>query len=384
MLLLVTLLFLFVVALCARDLDHELRAPLIVPRHGDPITGPLVSVIIPARDEAARIGACLESLTEQRYRSFEVLVVDDHSTDGTGAIARGFAERLPALHVLDGAELPAGWAGKCWACWQAASLSQGEWLLFLDADVVAQPDLIGALVARAGRAQLDAVTLMPLQRFGSLAERLLIPAFQTIMYSVYPLREVSDPQQAAAFFNGQAILIRREVYAESGGHEAVRGSVLEDADFGALVKAAGHRILAAHAPDLLHVRMYDSWASVSEGLGKNAVAGYRSGGWRSGWAGFRQSLVAYGWLYLVAGGVALWLIQGAPIGLAILAHGLALLAITIGVTGWLFQRRYRVSPLLALGYPFGLALYYALALRGLVRVQSGRGVVWKGRTLSGR
>jgi len=344
----------------------------------------LVTVIIPARNEASRIAACLNGLASQHYRSFEVIVVDDHSTDETGEIARGFAARLPMLEVINGAELPADWAGKCWACWQAATQAHGELLLFLDADVVPLPGLVGALVARATSSQLDAITLMPLQHFGTPAEWLLIPAFQTIMYGVYPLHEVSDPHKQPAFFNGQAIMISRAVYAASGGHAAVRDSVLEDADFGARVKAAGYRILAAHAHTLLTVRMYDNWPSVCEGLGKNAVAGYRSGGWRSGWVGFRQSLIGYAWLYLLGSGAAWWLTSRTPIGLVVALHGLVLLAITLGTTTWLFHRRYRASPLLALGYPIGLGLYYALALNGLFRVKSGLGVTWKGRVLSGK
>lgn len=381
---LVTAVFLGVAALCVQDITRELLAPHMVAKPDDPVAGPLVTVIIPARNEASRIAACLNGLASQHYRSFEVIVVDDHSTDGTGEIARGFTAQLPLLEVASGAELPADWAGKCWACWQAATQARGEWLLFLDADVVPLPGLVGALVAQAAATQLDAITLMPLQRFGTLAERLLIPAFQTIMYGVYPLHEVSDRQKQPAFFNGQAILISRVVYATSGGHAAVRGSVLEDADFGARVKAAGYRILAAHAHGLLGVRMYDNWPSVREGLGKNAVAGYRSGGWRSGWVGFRQSLIGYAWLYLLGGGTAWWLTSGAPLGLVIALHGLALLAMTLGTTAWLFHRRYRASPLLALGYPIGLGLYYALALHGLFRVKSGLGVTWKGRVLSGK
>lgn len=381
---LVAAVFLLVVALCIQDIVRELLAPQITENPQDSTSGPLVTVIIPARNEATRIAACLEGLANQYYHSFEVIVVDDHSTDDTGEIARSFAARLPTLEVASSAELPTDWAGKCWACWQAASQARGEWLLFLDADVVPLPGLVGALVARATTNHIDAITLMPLQRFGTLAEQLLIPAFQTIMYGVYPLHEVSNPQKQPAFFNGQAILIHQTVYTASGGHAAVRDSVLEDADFGAQVKAAGYRILAAHAHSLLTVRMYDDWRSVREGLGKNAVAGYRSGGWRSGWVGFCQSLIGYGWLYLLGAGAAWWLTNRAPLGLAVAAHGIVLLAITGSTTAWLFHRRYRASPLLAAGYPIGLALYYALALHGLFRVKTKRGVTWKGRVLSGR
>lgn len=381
---LVTIGFLAIVGLSAQDVLRTLLAPQL----GIPPTsrthGALVSVLIPARNEAARISACLEGLAQQHYRSFEVIVVDDHSSDGTAEVVKQFAGRLPALSVLTGAELPSGWAGKCWACWQAAAQARGEWLLFLDADVAPQPDLLAALVERAEHASADAITLMPRQVLDSLAELLLIPAFQTILYGVYPLHVVSKASSGIGFFNGQAILIRRAVYAATDGHRSVRASVLEDADFGAQVKAAGFSILAAEAFDLLDARMYTDWPSVREGLGKNAVAGYRSGGWRSGWVGFRQTLIAYGGVYMLLAGALLWAGGAGVLGIVVLAHGLALQLVTLGVIGWLFRRRYNLSPLWGLGYPLGLTLYFALAFRGFIRVRSGRGVVWKGRVLSGR
>lgn len=372
--------FLVITGCCVQAVLQAQLAPRLGP--AVPTVGPLVSVIIPARNEAARIGTCLAGLAAQQYCHFELIVIDDHSTDATTALVSSYRDRLPQLHLLTSASLPDGWAGKCWACWQAAQQAQGEWLLFLDADVVPQPDLLGALIANA--AQADATTLLPLQRFGSLIERLVIPAFHTILYGVYPLDQVSNQRTAIAFFNGPAIFIRRAVYAATDGHRSVRASVLEDADYGQVVKEAGYRIFAADAPDLITIRMYNGWASLCEGLGKNAVAGFRSGGARSALVGLGQSLIAFGPSYLLLAGVIAWLLHATPVALVIFAHGLVLQALTLGVTGWLFRRRHRIAPLWALGYPLGLAIYFALTLYGLVRVRSGRGVRWKGRVLPGR
>ena len=338
-----TLFFLLIAACCAQDMLRAQLAPRLAPNEALPQHGPLISVIVPARNEALRISGCLAGLAAQGYRDFELIVVDDHSTDGTAEVVRRYARQVPVLTVLASAELPTGWAGKCWACWQAAQQAHGEWLLFLDADVAPQPGLLGALVANAASA--DATTLMPLQRFGTLAERLLIPAFHTILYGLYPLHQVSDQRSPLAFFNGPAIFIRRDVYAATDGHRSVRESVLEDADYGRVVKAAGFRIRAADAPDVLHIRMYDGWRSLREGLGKNAVAGFRSGGGRSTWVGFRQSLIAFGPLYLVGAGAAAWFMQPTPIALAVLTHGVVLLTLVLLMTGWLFVRRHRISPL---------------------------------------
>jgi glycosyltransferase involved in cell wall biosynthesis len=376
---------LLVLACCAQDVLRELRAPRLGPDEPAPARGPLVSVVIPARDEAARIGPCLEGLAGQTYADLEVVVVDDGSTDGTAELARSYAGRLPGLEVLGGAPLPPGWAGKCWACWQGAAQARGEWLLFLDADVAPRPALVAALAARAQARGLDLLTLMPLLRLSSPAERLVLPAFISILQGLYPLRAVSDPRSPVAFANGQCIFVRRAVYAATGGHRSVRASVLEDTDYGQRVKASGYRLEAAAAPDLIEVRMYTGWASLAEGLRKNAAAGWRSGGaLRSTWVGLRQALIAFGPLYLLLGGALLWRLRpGGALAAALLLHGLGLAAVTLGCAAWLARRRHRLAPAWGACYPLGLALYFAIAAGGFARVWSGRGVQWKGRSVRG-
>jgi hypothetical protein len=380
-LLIVPLLSLGVAALYAADLLADARAPTLGPAPAQPPDGPLVSVLIPARNEAARLGSCLAGLAAQRYRSFEVIVVDDGSTDGTAELARGYAEQLPALDVIPGAALPEGWAGKCWACWQAAGQARGAWLLFLDADVLPAPELLAALVQRAEAGGLDLLTLLPQLRLGTAAEKIVLPAFFALLTTLYPLARVSDPRSPVAFANGPCLMLRRTVYDATDGHRAVRASILEDTDLGQRVKAAGYRIAAAHAPALIAVRMYDGWASLSEGLSKNAVAGYQSGGARSFWVGARQSLVAFAPGYLLLAGAALaWARPGAALGLVLLAHGVALLGVALLCWSVLAARRYRLAPWWGALFPLGTAIYFGLAGWGLLRLRLGRGVTWKGRT----
>jgi glycosyltransferase involved in cell wall biosynthesis len=366
--------------LCLHDLLRERAAPLLRPG-ATPAVRPLISVLIPARDEAQRIGACLEGLARQSYRDFELVIVDDHSADATAAIVRGYAARLPSLELLAGAALPAGWAGKCWACWQAAGRARGEWLLFLDADVTPRPELLAALIARANARSLDLLTLMPLQRLGSLAERVVMPAFFALLYGLYPLGQVGEPRSPIAFANGPCLLIRRQVYAAIGGHQTVRASILEDTELGRCVKAAGYRLEAAAAPDLIEARMYAGWHSLAEGLGKNAVAGYRSGGARSAWVGLRLALVAFLPLYLLlAGALMLAARPGAPIGVVVSLHGALLAAVGLACWGGMARRRYRIALWWGALFPLGLAIYFWLAARALLRLRTGRGVTWKGRS----
>jgi chlorobactene glucosyltransferase len=366
-------------AFCLQDVLRERLTPTLAPGTAL-VAQPLISVLIPARDEAERIGACLAGLAGQSYRNFDLLVVDDHSIDATAAIVHSYAAQLPALDVLPSIALPAGWAGKCWACWQAASSARGDWLLFLDADVIPRPDLLAALVARAEARSLDLLTLMPLQQLGSLAERVIMPAFFALLYDLYPLDQVSNPRSSIAFANGPCLLIRREVYFAIGGHQAVRASILEDTELGQIVKAAGYRLEAAVAPDLIEARMYTGWASLAEGLGKNAVAGYRSGGTRSGWVGAQLALVAFlPWYLLLAGALLALAWPGAAIGAVLMLHGALLAALALLCWSWLAGRRYRIAPWWGALFPIGLAIYFWLAARALLRLRSGRGVTWKGR-----
>lgn len=126
--------------------------------------------------------------------------------------------------------------------------ARGEWLLFLDADVLPRPELLAALVARATTGQRDLLTLMPLLLLGSPAERIVLPAFFALLYGLYPLQLVSDPRSPIAFANGPCLLIRRAAYAAVGGHQAVRASILEDTELGQRVKAAGYRLEGGRRP----------------------------------------------------------------------------------------------------------------------------------------
>jgi cellulose synthase/poly-beta-1,6-N-acetylglucosamine synthase-like glycosyltransferase len=284
--------------------------------------------------------------------------------------------------VLRGKPLPDGWSGKCWACWQAAEASTYSWLLFLDADTAPAPELIATLLARAEARGLDFLTLFPLLELESFWERLLMPPFAGIIQAAFPLNRINDPRSPLALANGQCILIRRDVYLATGGHAAVRASVLEDVQLAQVVKGHGYRIEIAGGPDLMRVRMYTNLAEISEGLRKNAWAGYSAGGWRSAWGAFRQALLACAPLVLIlGGGVALALHH--PAAAALLAFGGLLYLLTTSFWGYSVHRLFQISPLWGLLFPFGTVGYFILAALAWLSIRRGAGVRWKGRAYHG-
>ncbi|MBV9791173.1 MAG: glycosyltransferase [Chloroflexi bacterium] len=379
-LVLLSLLFL---AIIIRDLQSANRVPLLAPERLQPEHTPSLMVIIPARNEAGRIERCLEGLAAQQLPHLDILVLDDNSTDNTAEVVRSFGAQLPGLRVIAGAALPQGWAGKCWACWQAAQASDAEWLLFLDADTAPLPGMIATLFDYAHSRHLDLLTLLPLLELGSWWERVLMPPFIGLIQAVYPIDRVNDPRSSLALANGQCILVRCSAYFAVDGHRAVRDSVLEDVRLAQTIKGAGYRMEAVGGPELMRVRMYTRFSEVAEGLRKNAMAGYRAGGTlRSGIGGARQALLAFGPLTLIAAGLLL-AVLGRPESGALLICGLGLLILTLSYWGYVVRRLHGLSPIWALLYPFGTLCYFLLAGQAFLSILRGQGVTWKGRSYSG-
>ena len=225
---------------------------------------PEVSVIVPARNEEARLGRLPELARRHSpvcaTRSF---VVDDHSTDRTRAIADGFP-----VHVINADPLPEGWSGKCNACWSGAKVARGKWLLFTDADTKHKHDSIAQGLREADAADAAMLSYSPKQEVHSFAERALMPVIFAELATTYRPREVSDPKSPAAAANGQYLLIRRDAYDAVGGHAAVAQAILEDVELAKRVKRAGYK-LQFRLSDAVSTRMYRSFAQMWEGWTKN-------------------------------------------------------------------------------------------------------------------
>jgi len=224
---------------------------------------PEVSVIVPARNEEASLADCLRTLGEQAGAGYEIIVVDDGSTDGTRAIAEGFSVRVIATDPL-----PEGWTGKCNAVWSGAKVAQGQWLLFTDADTKHAPNSIASGLQEAKESAADLLSYSPKQEVGGLAERALLPVIFGELATTYPPKEVSDPNSLVVAANGQYLLIRRGVYDAIGGHAAIATTILEDVELAKLVKQAGYKLCFRYS-DVVTTRMYRSFGEMWEGWTKN-------------------------------------------------------------------------------------------------------------------
>jgi glycosyltransferase involved in cell wall biosynthesis len=329
-----------------------------------------VSVIVPARNEQICLGACLESLVAQTGVPFEIIVVDDHSTDRTREIAQSF----PGVRVIEAGPLPEGWIGKNNAVTAGAREAQGQWLLFTDADTLHLPGSLARALAEAQARQVDLLSYSPEQIVESFWEKAVMPVIFAELASAYRPSEVSDPTSSAAAANGQYLLIKRVTYDAIGGHAAIASSFLEDVALALAVKQSGKRILFRYGGDQVRTRMYRSFDQLREGWTKNLALLFPSPG--------RLALLRTLEFFLMVLGVAISLgnivrDRWQP------AAACGLLAL---VLCGIFYKRIRHAhfrgdaTVLAL---LGLPLFSCLLLRSKLFHERGK-VSWKGRSYSGR
>jgi len=352
-----------------------------------PIPHPQVSVIVPARNEQACLADCIQSLVAQQGVAFEIIVVDDHSTDRTREIATSFS----AVKVLEAAPLPNGWTGKNNAVTTGAKAARAEWLLFTDADTVHLPGSLAAALKEAQENGAELLSYSPEQIAVTFWEMATLPVVFAELARQYSPSKVSDPASPIAAANGQYILIRRETYDAIGGHAAIANNILEDVALARAVKTSGRKILFRYATDRVRTRMYRNYRQLRDGWTKNLALLFPNPGqlavktlilWGLGWG-----LMFWPFIMLIGAELSDQIRSLAP-----LHHTFMALAGVIKHWWWIaissvafvnnFSRLKKANFDLAmewLGALFGMPMFAYLLLRSK-RAHANGSVAWKGRT----
>ena len=329
-----------------------------------------VSVLIPARNEERNIRATLQALLKNRDCHFEVIVLDDHSTDGTAAIAKGFALRDERVRLESAPPLPAGWCGKQHACHILGRLARHPLLVFIDADVRLASDALTRMVSFMERTEADLASGVPRQELGTFSERLLIPLIHFILLGFLPMhamRRTHWPSMSAGC--GQLFIARRDAYEKSGGHAILRDSLHDGIKLPRVFRQAGFATDLFDATDLATCRMYHTNAETWRGLAKNATEGLAA-------PGTILPMTAL----LLGGQVFPFVLLGfAPLtsGAALVLNGVAAFVVLLPrlIAAWRFRQ-----PLgSALLHPVGVVVLLVIQWHALFRHFAGKPSEWKGR-----
>jgi chlorobactene glucosyltransferase len=355
-----------------------------VERYPDSEECPLVSVIVPARNEERNIRACVSSLLGQSYSSFEVIVVNDHSEDSTGKILSGLQQEHPHVRVLDCAALPPGWTGKNWACDEGYRQARGELIIFTDADTRHAPHFLRKAVAALLHEQADLLTAIPRFATISLAEKAIMPVLIWLAYCVFPFALMNrDRLRIISYSNGAFLMFRRNAYQKIGGHAAIRDNVIDDMTLGLRIRRSGQRCVVVNGSAALHCRMYAGMREIYSGFAKNLFRLFSN----SLPTGIAVPLFALCWLffcllYLVPVGAAAFFVLRLP--------GIVIPPVTAFVAGmsilcsfssfFLVSTHFRYPRLMAFFYPVTIALLFTIAMNSMIRTLTGQ-TAWKGRSL---
>lgn len=333
--------------------------------------GVLISICIPARNEAANLEPCVHSLLAQSHRALEVLVYDDQSTDETPEILERLIAGDRRVRRVPTVELPAGWVGKQWGCDRMGRAATGEWLLFTDADVRFAPTCLERTLAESKRSGVDLLSTFPQEITGSLGEAILVPLIHFILFSYLPMgrmRATSDPSASAGC--GQFLFVKRAAWLEVGGHASWRTSMHDGIRMPRALRAAGRRTDLFDGTALVSCRMYRGFLATWRGFAKNAYEGL----------GSLWLLMLLTLLHLT-GHVLPWVVLAAApwIGLSLIETALVASAIVLQLTQRvLLATRFRQSFSSALLHPLGVLLMTAVQWYSLGLQLTGRRG-WKGR-----
>ncbi|MBI3170778.1 MAG: glycosyltransferase [Chloroflexi bacterium] len=375
-----TLFFIFGLAIIYW-IHNQYHLDIVVAPVPAPASAPLVTVCIPARDEETNIRRCVEAVLRQDYPNFEVIVLDDRSTDSTSEILRQLAAQDDKLKIIHGSDLPEGWAGKPHALYQASAAARGDWLCFVDADTFLTPNALSAVYAKSIETHADLFTILTKQILGSFWERTVMPLVMTALSVGFSPRKVNDPNRRDAVANGQFIFIKHSVYDLIGGHEKIKDQIVEDKALSENVKWNGHRLVMADGTQVASTRMYTSLAGMWEGWTKNIYLGLRDHPSLLLLGAFGATLALIAALFLPVWPLLglLWYLNGGGwLALVVILKALVVWGVLIYIRS-LVARNMEISSWYALLTPLGAGVFAAMMLTSAWKVVSGQGVTWRGR-----
>jgi len=335
---------------------------------------PRVSILVPARNEEINIKDCVDSLLAQNYPDFEILVLNDHSTDQTRTILEQISQRDPRLKFYDGETLPSGWLGKHWACHQLSQRASGELILFTDADTRHEPntlrDGVSALIAQ----NTDLLTALPSQEMLTFGEKLTVPILGFSIFCFFPLLLAEKLRLPAISVTiGQFMLFRRSALDAIGGYEAIRSHPVDDMKLGHNIVAGGFRWQFMDGTQHITCRMYHGFSEALDGFTKNIFSV------------FNHHILLYciGWFWIaVSYLIPIVVLLNPNISTIKFPASIALVAVSESLLmTWLAYRRFRIPAYLVLLYPVSLFIFTWIAFRSLIYSLTGYGT-WKGREMS--
>lgn len=340
-----------------------------------PEHAPLISVLIPARNEEANIGACLDSLRKQDYPNFEILVLDDSSTDGTVAIVAGIAAEDRRVKLLKGQPLPPGWAGKPFACHQLSQEARGSWLLFTDADTLHAPSVLRNVLGVALDSDAALISGFPYQRTTSIWQKMAIPIlFYFMLLSWMPFWWMQRSRRTLpSVAIGQFLFFSAREYRAIGGHEAVKSHILEDVWLGMEMARHHYKQVTLDLSRLVSCHMYTGFGPMWDGITR--------------WLYMISSVSTLAFLGIMATVLLLflapflWLIYGLLLAQPALAwEVLVILQVTIVfLARFLAGRRFSQSKTSIILHPFGVVFLLLVGFYATYQHLRGGGVKWKGR-----
>jgi len=357
------------IILCLTTVLNAITFPRLKPR--TQTETPKVSILIPARNEAHVIEKTISHLIRQRYQNYEIILLDDQSTDGTASIAQQTGNEK--LKIISGNPLPSGWLGKNWACHQlsqAASV-ESQLLIFTDADVMWHPEALGAIVAHS--VDYDMLTVWSTQHTLTWGERLVVPLMALTIIGYLPevmVRFSSFSAFAAA--NGQCLIFKRATYDKIGGHTAVKSNITEDIAMAKRSKQQGFKLMMLDGNHLISCRMYQNWSEVRDGFSKNIIAGHGNSIFLLSISTiFHWALFIFPWL---------WLLIGSSLGTPYPAYPIALIALGLGIrilSAKVTHQRLGDGILM----PLSVILMTRITIQAIQWKLSGN-LQWKGRVLT--